>query len=121
MIKRTRREHRSTRLSDPIREVLAAWIIALFGLAAGLSVLSLHQRDLRGEGVAAVVPRWYAPLVASSRDRHEIGCGTNIRSCPGELEAPEDGTDLKITQSQGDSASWRSVNNRVRAQELSRC
>ena len=48
---RTRREHQSTRLSDPIREVLAAWIIAVFSLATGLSVLSLYRRDIHGQGM----------------------------------------------------------------------
>ena len=117
---RSRQEHRSTRPSDPMREVLAAWIIAVFCLVAGFSALSLHQRDVRDEGIAAVAPRWYAPAVIGVEDRREIGCGTNIRSCP-ELAAADDGTDLKLTQSQGDGAFWRSVSNPSRVQKPSCC
>jgi hypothetical protein len=101
--------------------MLAAWVIAVFSLVAGLSVLSLHQRDVHHEGIAAVVPRWYAPLVIGTEDWREVRCDTAIGSCVGELAAAGDRTDLKITQSQGDTASWRSFNNRGRAQELSRC
>src|SRR5262249_33581633 len=60
---RTPRKPRSMRLNDPVSEVLAAWIIALFGLVAGLSLLSFHQRDFHDEGIAAAVPRWCAPPV----------------------------------------------------------
>jgi len=100
---RTRREHQSTRLSDPIREVLAAWIIAVFSLATGLSV-----------------PRWYARPVIGSEDWHEADCGAGIRSCLGELAAADDGASLKITQSQGDSDCLGSFSKCGRAQELSR-
>ena len=118
---RTRREPRPTRLSDPVREVLAAWIVALIGFGAGLSVLSLHQRYVDDEGIAALVPRWYAASAASTEDRKEVGCGAGILSCPSELAAADDGTDLKFTQSEGDSASWRSFGNRGPAPEPSRC
>jgi hypothetical protein len=104
-----------------MREVLAAWIVAVFSLVAGLSGLSLHQRDVHGEGIAAVAPRWYSPPVMGAEDWLEIHCGDGIRSCLSDLAAADDGTDPKITQSQGDSASWASVSNGGRAQEPSRC
>ena len=93
----TGREHQSTRLSDPMREVLAAWIIALFSLVAALSALFLHQRGVHDEGIAAVAPRWYSPPVIGAEDWLEIDCGAGIRSCPNELAAADDGTDPKIT------------------------
>jgi hypothetical protein len=98
--------------------VLAAWIIAAFGLVVGLSLLSFHHRDVHDEGIAAVTPRWYAAPVADIEDWNEVGCGTGIRSCPGELTAVDRETNLKITQSQGDSVSWRSVSHHGRAQEV---
>jgi hypothetical protein len=100
---------------------LAAWIIAVFSLVAGLSVLSLLQPDVHDEGIAAVAQRWFSPPVMGAEDWLEIDCSAGIRACLSELAAADDGTDPKLTQSQGDGASWRSVSNPGRAQEPSRC
>jgi hypothetical protein len=43
---------RSTVRNEPVRDVVAAWIVSAFAFAAGLSLLSLHERDVPG----AVVP-----------------------------------------------------------------
>ena len=62
----------STGSSEPFRQVLAAWIVALLVLVAGCSVLVFHARDVREDGVTAVIPRWYPPPVAGPEDLDEI-------------------------------------------------
>jgi len=118
---RTPRERQSTRSAELVQQVLAAWIVAFFAVGVGLSLLALHERDGRNDGIASVLPRWYAPPVAGTEDWNEISCGTGIPSCPSELAGADDGADLKIRRSEGDSASWRSFSNPGRAQEPSRC
>jgi hypothetical protein len=51
---------------------LAAWIVALLLLVAGCSVLVFHARDVREDGLTAVIPRWYPPPVAGTEDLDEI-------------------------------------------------
>jgi len=62
----------SINLSEPARQVLSAWIVALFVLVAGCSVLVFNARDVRKNGVAAVIPQWYPPPVAGTEDLDEI-------------------------------------------------
>jgi hypothetical protein len=105
-----RRARQSARLSDPTREVLAAWITALFALVVGLFVLAGHEGNVRDDGIAAVVPRWHAPPVTSAEDWDESGW-RRYSLMPEQLPVADGAIDPKITQSPGDSISWSSLSN----------
>ena len=69
---RISRERRPTGLSEPIRQVVAAWLVTVFVLVAGLSVLVFHERGGRDDGVAAVALRWHSPPVAGAGSRTSV-------------------------------------------------
>jgi hypothetical protein len=94
---------RSTNL---LREALGAWIVALFILGVGLSVLALHERDGRSNRASAISPRWSAPPVADIQEGDSEDCRRDNRSCLSALPAPGDWTDRTIARSGGDRASW---------------
>jgi hypothetical protein len=85
-----RQECQSTGLSNAISEALAAWILAVFVLGAGLSLLALHERGVR-DGV--VVPGWRAPTVTGREDWDDPECRREVRSCA-DLPAEGNITDL---------------------------
>jgi hypothetical protein len=103
-VARISRERRSTSLSEPVRQVVAAWIVASLVLLAGLSVLAFHERDVCDNGAAVAVPRWHPPAVAYAEESDEFPCRSGIRACSNELPAERDGSDRTITQFRGDSA-----------------
>ncbi len=108
---RSSRERRSTSLSEPVRQVVAAWIVAFLVVAAGLSVLAFHERDVCDNGAAVAVPRWHPPAVADAEEAGEIPCRSGIRACSNELPAERDGTDRTITQFRVDSTFLCSSND----------
>src|SRR5690348_14228259 len=91
--------------SEPVRQVVAAWIVAVLSLWAGLSVLAFHEGGIRDDGLAAVALRWHPPPVAGHEESDEGLCCSGIRTCRGGLLTQCDCSDWTITQSQGDSAS----------------
>ena len=106
-----RHRTRQRRFREPLREVLAAWIVASFALGVGLSLLALHERDGRNDGVAPVMLRWYAPSAAGTTGEDEVACRAGFRLYPSELPAEADATDPTIARSGGDNASWCSFSN----------
>jgi hypothetical protein len=116
---RISRERRSTSSSEPVRQVVAAWIVAVFVLVAGLSVLAFPERGTRDDGVAAVAVHWHQPPVASDEESDEGLCCSPIRTCRGGLLTQCDCADWTTTQSQGDSASMCSSGDCRGAQEPS--
>jgi hypothetical protein len=102
---RVNRERRSANSSEPVRQMVAAWIVAVFVLVAGFSVLASHERGIRDNGVAAVSLRWHPAPAASGEESDEGLYCSSIRACRSGLRTLCDCTDWTITQSQGDSAS----------------
>jgi hypothetical protein len=94
----TGRTHWFARLSEPIRQVLAAWIVAVFFLVAGLSVLAFHEHSVRDDGVAAVTPRWYPPPVAGAEEPDEVPCRDGIWACSTQFSAEHDSARRMIAQ-----------------------
>lgn len=80
-----RQKRQSTGLSDIVSEVLAAWILAVLALGAGLSLLAFHERGVR-DGV--IVPGWRASRVAGNEEWVDPECRRDVTSC---LDLPEQG------------------------------
>jgi hypothetical protein len=99
----------STRLSEPARHVWAAWIVALFFLLAGFSVLVFQVREAGENGVRVASPRCYPPVVASVEDRDELPDRGDRRA-----EASE-------APGMGDSTLWGSADDQRISQELPDC
>ena len=93
------REHSSTNSSEPLRDVLAAWIVALFALVAGFSVLVLHVRDANEDRVRVVIPRWQPGPITGADYLDEIPDRGSTREWAGE---PPDGGDGAVSCSAGD-------------------
>jgi hypothetical protein len=116
---RIRRERRSTSLSEPVRQVVAAWIVALLVLAIGLSVLTVHERSVRENSTADIAVRWHPPPIVSAEASDAGPCCSGIRACRDGLLAKCDNADWTFTQSRGDSASMCSSNDHRGAQDAS--
>jgi hypothetical protein len=99
-----RRARQSARLSDPIREVLAAWIMAAFALVVGLFTLALHEGNVRHDGIAAGVGRWHAPPITSAEDWDERGW-RRYSLMPEQLPVADGGIEPRVTQSRRNSIS----------------
>jgi hypothetical protein len=80
---------RRQNLSDPISEMLAAWIVVFFVAAVGLLLLHSHGDAARDR---LVLSRWHAPLVAGTAEWSDAKCHPAVRSCLN-LPAEDDGTD----------------------------
>src|SRR6516225_11164764 len=102
---RISRERRPTGLSEPVRQVVAAWLVTVFVLVAGLSVLVFHERGGRDDGVAAIARRWHSPPVLGAGKPDERLCCSRIRACASELPDERDCDDWMNTQSRSGSAS----------------
>jgi hypothetical protein len=94
----------STRLSEPARHVLAAWIVAFLLLVAGFSVLGFQVREAGENGVRVALPRSHPPVVASVEDRDDF---------------PDRGRS-RADASEGDSTLWSSADDQ-RSQQLPDC
>ena len=113
---RISRDRRWTSLSEPVRQVVAAWIVAVFVVVAGLSVLAFHFGGRDG-GAAAVALRWHSPPVARAEESDEPLCCSGIRACASESPAERDCDDWTITQSLGSSGFMCSYDDHGRAEE----
>jgi len=102
---RISRERRPTGLSEPIRQVVAAWLVTVFVLVAGLSVLVFHERSARDYGPLGVAPRGHSPPVAGAGEPDERLCCSRIRACASELPDERECDGWRITQSRSSSAS----------------
>jgi hypothetical protein len=84
VVARISRERRSTSLSEPVRQVVAAWIVASLVLLAGLSVLAFHERDVCDNGAAVAVPllpgrgRWQMGVAAGNVPPVGSGAAANF-------------------------------------------
>ncbi len=87
-------------LSKPACEVFAAWIVTVFILAVGLSLLAFHERGVPG----AVVPQWYEPPVVGTEEWDNAACRGGTGTCLGELSTEDDDVDPMTTPSIGSSA-----------------
>ena len=61
---RISRDRRWTSLSEPVRQVVAAWIVAALVLLGGFSILTFHERSARVYGAPGVVLREHSPPAA---------------------------------------------------------
>jgi len=98
----------STRLSEPARHVLAAWIVAFLLLVAGFSVLGFQVREAGENGVRATLPRSHPPVVASVEDRDDFPDRGRSRA------------DASEASGKGDSTLWSSADDQ-RSQQLPDC
>jgi hypothetical protein len=76
-------------LSDPISEMLAAWIVAFFVLAVGLLLL-YSQSDAARDRL--FLSRWHAPPVAGTAEWSDPECRPAVQPCLN-LPAEDDSTD----------------------------
>jgi hypothetical protein len=65
-------------LSDPISEMLAAWIGVFFVAAVGLLLLCSHG-DAARDGL--ILSRWYAHPVTGTAEWSDAKCHLAVRSC----------------------------------------
>ena len=77
-IRSHREKPQPTGLRNMVAEELGAWIVAFVVLAAGLSLLAFHQRNVR-DGVVAT--GWRAPPIAGKDDWDDPGCSRTVKSC----------------------------------------
>jgi hypothetical protein len=114
-------KRRSTRPGEPVRQVVAAWIVAAFVLLGGVSVLTFHERSARDYGPPGVALRWHSPPVAEADETDERLCCSGIRACQSELPAVRDCDDWMISQFRSGSASMCSSDDYGGARELADC
>src|SRR5262245_25080378 len=93
-------ERRSTRLGEPVRQVVAAWIVAALVLLGGFSVLTFHERSARDYGPPGVALRGHSPSVAGAEEPDERLCCSSIRACASASPAKRDCGDWMIAQSE---------------------
>ena len=80
---------RRRNLSDPISEMLAAWIVVFFVAAIGL-LLFYSQSDAARDRL--VLSKWHAPPVAGTAEWSDAKCHPAVQSCL-ILPAEDDSTD----------------------------
>jgi hypothetical protein len=80
---------RRRNLSDPISEMLAAWIVVFFVAAIGLLLL-YSQSDAARDRL--VLSKWHAPPVAGTAEWSDAKCHPAVQACFN-FTAEDDSTD----------------------------
>ena len=119
--RRTGRGRWLTSSSEPVRQVLAAWIVALFVLVGGFSVLVFYPRGVCHDGATAVIPRRHPPPVTGAEELDGTPRRSGARAWASESPVERDSTVRMIAHFRGDAAFMCSRNDHGEAQESSDC